>query len=121
MTLLDEMFVLVSETGRQSVLRLNGVHPIFAVHFPGQPITPGVCLVKLIGELMERKTGRRLELEKIVNLKFVHPLMPEDTHLLTVDFATVSQESEAGTVHAKGTIAADGQVATKFSMIWHTL
>ena len=114
MRLLDEMFLVESEAGRQTVLRLNRTHPIYAAHFPDNPITPGVCLVQMLGELLQRQTGRELELSKIVNLKFVRPLTPQETPLLTVDFETVTI---AGTVRAKGTIAADGQVATKFSLI----
>lgn len=114
MRLTDEMFVLVSETDRQTVVRLNGAHPIYAAHFPGRPITPGVCLVQLLGELLQRQTGRALELSQIVNLKFVKTLSPDTESLLTVDFNSV--DITGGSVHAKGTISSNGQVATKFSV-----
>lgn len=128
MRLLDDMFILVSVTDRQAVLRLNGAHPIYAVHFPGQPITPGVCLVQLLGELLQRQTGRALELGRIVNLKFVHTLSPDTVSLLTVDFTSVvdnasercnpASDTACGTVHAKGTITANSEVAVKFSVVY---
>lgn len=128
MRLLDEMFVPVSDDGQRTVLRLNAAHPVYQLHFPGQPITPGVCLVQMLGELMERKTGLTLELKRIVNLKFVHILSPEESTMLAVAFDSVATTGEA--VHAKGTIAVcsskgglqdtNGEVATKFSLIWHT-
>ena len=120
MRLLDEMFVLVSDDGRQVVLRLDPAHPIFEMHFPGMPITPGVCLVKMLGELLERKTGCKLQLERIVNLKFTHTLSPEETSLLTVCFDSIEADEEKG-IHAKGTITANEQVATKFSVIFKRL
>lgn len=126
MRLLDEMFVLVSDDGRQMVLRLNAAHPIYQLHFPGTPITPGLCLVKMLGELLERKTGSRLELKKIVNLKFIRPLSPEKSPLLTVVFDSLEtippldREGREGAVCAKGIITANEQVATKFSLHYGT-
>ena len=34
-------------------ITLNPAHPIFAGHFPGNPITPGVCMLQIIKELTE--------------------------------------------------------------------
>lgn len=116
MRLLDEMFETVSHHDPQTVLRLNAAHPIYQLHFPGSPVTPGVCLVKLLGELLQRKLDRRLELKRIVNLKFVQPLSPLETSLLIVDFTSVAATEEG--LHAKGTITANDQVATKFSLVY---
>lgn len=117
MRLLDKMFVLVSDDGRQMVLRLDPSHPIFQMHFPSTPITPGMCLVQILGELIERKTGRKLELKRIVNLKFIHPLSPKESPLLTVGFESL-EATEEESIHAKGTITANEQIATKFSVIF---
>ena len=111
------MFILVSDDDRQMVLRLAPDHPIFQMHFPGTPITPGMCLIQMLGELLERKIARRLELKKIVNLKFIHPLSPEESPLLTVVFESI-ETTEEEDIHTKGTITANEQVATKFSVIF---
>lgn len=124
MRVLDEMFLVVSDDERQTVLRLNGSHPVFAVHFPGMPITPGVCLVQMLGELLSRHEGRELELSRIVNLKFVQTVRPvaaagggaDDGPLLTVSFSSVADTGEG--LQAKGTIAAGGEVTTKFSLVF---
>ena len=71
MRLLDEMFVPVSDDGRQMVLRLNAAHPIYQLHFPNHPITPGVCLVQMALELM----GCSLLGAK--DIKFVQPVLPD--------------------------------------------
>ena len=34
-------------------LNLNAAHEIYEAHFPGEPVTPGVCLVQMAGELLE--------------------------------------------------------------------
>ena len=118
MRLLDKMFILVSDDDRQVVLRLNPSHPIFQMHFPGTPITPGTCLVQMLGELLERKVGHKLELKKIVNLKFIRPLSPEESPLLTVVFDSLESFPPLDTICAKGIITANEQVATKFSVIF---
>lgn len=121
MRLLDEMFRIVSMDSRKVVLQMNADHPIYAIHFPGTPITPGVCIVQMLGELLERQTGYKLELSKIVNLKFVHTLSPTEeggspSPAMTVNFTSVTNADTC--IHAKGDIKADGQVATKFSLIF---
>lgn len=116
MKLLDEMFHVISDDGRQTVLRLNEAHPIYAIHFPGTPITPGVCIVQLLGELLARRGSCDMELVRIVNLKYVQTITPEGNPLLTVDFSSVAATAEG--IHAKGTMSLNGQVATKFSLIF---
>lgn len=49
----DSFFDIVSESGTQFVLRFHPEHPIYAAHFPGQPLTPGVCFVQIAFELLE--------------------------------------------------------------------
>lgn len=44
---------------------------IYAAHFPGYPITPGVCVVQMALELM----GKQLTSAK--DIKFVLPVMPD--------------------------------------------
>ncbi len=116
MKLLDEMFCIESDGEHEVTLRLDGNHPIYSSHFPGNPITPGVCIVQMLCELLSCRTGCVLTLSKIVNLKFVHPLSPVECPRISVAFTSVAADDE--TVRAKGTIEANGQVTTKFSMIF---
>ena len=63
--------------------------PFFVGHFPGNPITPGVCIVQLVTELLEWMTGRRLELRRVVNVKFLHVLSPAERTSVQVLFRSV--------------------------------
>lgn len=49
----NSFYDIVSESGTQFVLRFHPEHPIYAAHFPGQSLTPGVCFVQIAFELLE--------------------------------------------------------------------
>ena len=116
MKLLNDMFTVTGGDADRVVLALNAGHTIYQAHFPGNPITPGICIVQLIGELLAERTGRRLSLQKIVNLKFVAPLSPVENPVIEVNFASV--DDTGSECKAKGTITAAGAVMTKFSVVF---
>jgi 3-hydroxyacyl-[acyl-carrier-protein] dehydratase len=55
---------------------LNADDFIYKAHFPGHPITPGVCIVQILHELVERQCGMRLRLRSAKNVKFLSILDP---------------------------------------------
>ena len=116
MILKDSMFTVTGGTLDKVAVRLNASHTIYQAHFPGNPITPGVCIVQMIGELLGDRCGRRLALSKIVNLKFVAPISPVDTPDIEVAFTRC--EVRGARYEAKGTIMAGEQLLTKFSIIY---
>lgn len=50
---------------------------IFAGHFPGYPVLPGVCLIKIVAGLLEQFLGRKVRLKSVVNAKFLNLITPE--------------------------------------------
>ena len=114
MKLLNEMFSIERQDGDKVRISLNAGHTIYKAHFPGNPITPGVCLIQIIMELTEQRLQTHLELLKVTNLKFVAPISPEKTPLLDVLFTSVADEMAE--VKVKGTLFAEEQPMTKFSL-----
>ena len=61
---------------------------IYQAHFPGEPITPGVCIVQigkeLIEELLAEQTSKpqTLEIIKVKNVKFLSVISPNETKQL---------------------------------------
>jgi 3-hydroxyacyl-[acyl-carrier-protein] dehydratase len=55
---------------------LNAGHFIFKAHFPGNPITPGVCIIQIIKEIIEDVSKRKLILSVARNIKFLHVINP---------------------------------------------
>jgi 3-hydroxyacyl-[acyl-carrier-protein] dehydratase len=116
MTLLNDMYAIVGNNGDTTTVSLNASHPIYQAHFPGNPITPGVCIVQMVGELVGLRLGCRLQLQRIVNLKFVSPISPIDHSQIAIAMTLVDDVDEGCRV--KGTISAGGEVKTKFSMVF---
>ena len=52
-------------------------HPVFAGHFPGRPIVPGVLLLQAVLDEAERWLGRELSARSLPQAKFSAPLLPE--------------------------------------------
>ena len=61
MKLLDNFFITKTinelENGYEAVLQCNPAHIIYQAHFPGNPITPGACIIQVADELMEHITS----------------------------------------------------------------
>ena len=93
--ILNNDFYCITETVSSEALpiyriRLNPEHYIFKAHFPGNPIVPGVCQVKIISELIENYLGRRVVLSGIKNIKYLSVIVPSDDEILDVVFQKVT-------------------------------
>lgn len=58
-------------------ISLNKEHAIFQGHFPGNPVTPGVCMMQIVKEIVEKVTGKKLFMYKSSNVKFMALINPE--------------------------------------------
>lgn len=80
MKLLNDFFQIVSispgEGETLGVVRLNADHSIYQAHFPGNPVTPGVCLVQMATEMLETVLHKHLLLRTAVRIKFRKPIDP---------------------------------------------
>lgn len=105
-----------SDNGFEAILRTNPEHPIYKAHFPGSPITPGVCVIQAAGELLENKLGRKLYLQSIKNVKFLMVIIPEEGKKIRYSFSNIV-EDESG-VKAQVVVSDDAMVYAKISLIF---
>lgn len=68
---------LIGEEKSAFDIRLIAESEIFAAHFPGNPVMPGVVAIGIIGELLEKMTGRKMALSSADNVKFLTILTPD--------------------------------------------
>jgi 3-hydroxyacyl-[acyl-carrier-protein] dehydratase len=67
---------------------LNPDHVIYDGHFPGKPVTPGVCQIQIIKEVISDLLGYQVYLVEAKNIKFLNVLTPEVKKIkLEIDYA----------------------------------
>lgn len=92
---------------------LNKNHDIFKGHFPGNPVTPGVCMMQIIKELTEEFIGRKLFLKTASNVKFMAIINPFETPELKMILDITENETE---VKVKNTTSFGETIALKMSV-----
>lgn len=68
-------------TTLQAKLRFAADLPIFAGHFPGHPIVPGIYLIEAARQLVERCGDGSLRINSVLDARFsaeIHPDIPVD-------------------------------------------
>jgi 3-hydroxyacyl-[acyl-carrier-protein] dehydratase len=66
----------VRDAGFRAVFRFPADLEVFAGHFPGLPLLPGVFLIEATRYAAERATGRRLAIRRIEEAKFTAEVPP---------------------------------------------
>ncbi len=88
-------------------------HPIFAGHFPGRPIVPGVMLLEWVLAEVSLALGRAPAAVRVREAKFFLPLEPGQRAQLHVDAAGTTTRCafdirREATVIARGILEWDG-------------
>lgn len=94
---------------------LNSDHAVFRGHFPGNPVTPGVCMMQIIKELAERWAAKPLMLQKARNIKFMAIINPHQHPNIQVD---LDVEENEGLLTVKSTTSFEDTTALKFSGVF---
>jgi len=107
------------EDGKVSAtIKLNKHHEVFAGHFPGNPIMPGVCMIQIIKELTEKFIEKELFLSVCSNVKFMAIINPEKNEMIDV-VLQISSENEM--VKVKNTTSFDDTLALKLNATFKVL
>ena len=118
MNFLANLFLTQSITetqdGFEAVVRCNPEHPVYKAHFPGNPITPGACMLQEADTLMQEKMRRPLYLKASKNIKYLSLLIPNEGKEVKFIFSHVTEsETEC---KAQVVITDDSSVYTKMSL-----
>lgn len=90
-------------------------HPVFAGHFPGRPIVPGVMLLEWVQAEVAAALGRAPRELRVREAKFFTPLEPRQRALLHFDAPAAGalrcafEIRREATVVARGTLEWDGR------------
>lgn len=87
------MYTISSRDGAVYGITLDASHTVYKAHFPGMPVTPGVCLVQMAKELAEDYLGLELRVVSVRNAKFQAVLSPVETRALSCSLDKISEEN----------------------------
>ncbi len=99
-------------------ISLNKNHEIFKGHFPGNPVTPGVCMMQIVKDLTEEILNAKLLLKSASNVKFMAIINPEETPDLVLELNISQNENE---IKVKNTTTFGETIALKMSVTYINL
>jgi 3-hydroxyacyl-[acyl-carrier-protein] dehydratase len=79
--------------------RFSAELPVFAGHFPGRPVLPGIFLLELLRQGLQRYCGRPVLLAKIIKAQFTSAIEPGE--VVTTSVQVEAQDRGADQVRAR--------------------
>ena len=80
--------------------------PVFAGHFPGRPLLPGIFQLEMARLAAECVLKHRLKVREISKAKFLRPILPEELVRLALKLS-----DEGGTIQARASLSVEGKPA----------
>lgn len=120
MRLIDNMYDVADMTvdGQRctATVTLRPDCDIYRAHFPGQPVTPGVCIIGMATELASSAFGTSMRLSVVRNAKFIAVIDPHATPAVTYDIT--ARDSDGDDIQLTVTVTApSGQCLAKLSLM----
>lgn len=127
MKLKNNLYKIISKEEVNSIfnytVELNPSCVIYQAHFPGEPITPGVCIVQIGKEVIEdllleqSSASRRLEIIKAKNIKFLSVISPNETPILTYQVRKLGFSDDNMTIETQMVVNSDDKSMAKISLV----
>ncbi len=95
---------------------------IYQAHFPNDPITPGVCIIQMGEELIDRTLAangikRPTRIEKIKNVKFLSVLTPQNSGVVVYEIKKMDLSEDARQIKAQLIVTSEDEVKAKMSLV----
>lgn len=119
MTLQDNLFTIIGKEENNFDLSLNSDCIIYKAHFPEQPITPGVCIIRIATELLQRLLDKKLCLTEVVNAKFLAVINPTVFETVRYTFSKMAIDESCSTAKVSVTVTSGTTVCSKLSLLYH--
>ena len=93
-------------------LVINANHKIFEGHFPGHPVVPGVCMMQMVKEIIEKVIGEKTNLVRAGEMKFLAIIDPKENNMI---WATLKYNiEENGNMAVSATLFKESLIYFKF-------
>ena len=90
---------------------------IYQAHFPGEPITPGVCIVQMGKELVEDALHQELYIDYVKNVKFLSVLSPVQSTSVDFLLQKVSVPEDGKDIKVQIVVTSASEAKAKISMV----
>lgn len=113
----DKLFYIVEkheEEGKTDfVIRWNTENYIYKSHFPGNPVTPGVCIIQISKEFANEIFAENLFIKKVKTVKFIKAINPITDNKVTFSILYSKKEN----IYAINAVVFDeNNIFTKLSL-----
>lgn len=119
MKYLNDLYRILSKEIVDTTIRydiqLDVNHIIYQAHFPGEPITPGVCIIQIAKELLEDYLGQKLCIQSIKNVKFLNVISPIEMSKITYVLDKIVTDDVLKATKVMIQICSDGVPLAKLS------
>jgi len=93
-----------ADGGAVLLFRFDAAQPVFAGHFPGHPILPGVFQLEMARVAAETILNGAMRVREITKAKFRRPILPAETIRLELKLT-----ENAGTTQARAVFSVGGE------------
>lgn len=118
MKLLDNLYKIDEHNETSFRISLDAESAIYKAHFPEQPITPGVCIIQTATELFKILLDKELELEEVVNAKFLSVINPLETPEVVYNFSKIVKNDTDNSIKVSAMVSSDKTTCAKLSLIY---
>lgn len=87
-------------------INLNPDCTVYQGHFPGEPVSPGVCNIQMIKELAEQVAGRKLFMSNLSLCRLTTLVTPQAHPAMD---ATLFLDEKEGIYKLRATLGKDGE------------
>lgn len=102
-----------------AIIKFNSSHVIFKAHFPNHPITPGVCQIQIITEILSDYIGQEISLIAAKNIKYISVISPDKESTVKVVFHKKQIDNDLLKVTV--TLENDNAIFSKMSMTYRLI
>lgn len=86
-------------------IRLNPEHDVYKGHFPGMPVLPGVCMLRIMKDCASAVMDAPMRFQTVTSCKFLSVVNPLEQSLLVFIFSLKDTNKLQAVASADGTAA----------------
>ena len=91
---------------------------IYKCHFPEQAITPGVCIIQIVTELLAKILDKDIEIDIIPNAKFIKAIEPEKNPEIEVCFKKIEETEDGKSIKINAVVENNNEIFSKITAIY---